>query len=179
MPKKLYCIKLKKAEKNRLKEYVTQGQKSARSINRARILLLSNDQKTDQEIANVLDTSLLTVHRVRKRYNEKGLEGVLEDKARSGAPTKVDARVEAQLSMIACSDPPEGRKRWTLRLLADKLVELELIDCISHTEVGTLLVRQVKPGCSNKLKRVYPANCPFGQVAKRAAIRSNSVVEAS
>ena len=139
MPRKLYPVNLKKTEKSQLNEYVNQGQKSARSINRARILLLSNDQNTDEEITEILGVSLPTVHRIRKRYNEKGLEGVLEDKARSGAPTKVDARVEAQLSMIACSDPPEGYKSWTLRLLANKLVEMELIDSIAPNTVRTLL----------------------------------------
>lgn len=139
MAKKLYHIELTKSEKVRLQEYVTQGKKSARAINRVRILLLSNEQKTDEEIANVLGVSLPTVHRVRKRYNEEGLTSILEEKYRSGAPAKVDARVEAQLSMIACSEPPEGHSRWTLRLLADKLVELELVDSISHTEVGSLL----------------------------------------
>ena len=139
MPKKLYHIELKKSEKVRLQEYVTQGQKSARAINRARILLLSNDQQTDEEITNVLGVSLPTVHRVRKRYNEDGLNSILQEKSRSGAPGKVDARLEAQLSMLACSEPPEGHNRWTLRLLADKLVELEFIDSISHTEVRNLL----------------------------------------
>lgn len=139
MSKKLYHIELKKSERIRLQEYVRQGQRSARAINRVRILLLSDEQKTDEEIANVLEVSILTVQRVRKSYNEEGLTSILKEKSRSGAPAKIDARVEAQLSMIACSEPPEGRSRWTLRLLADKLVKLELVDSISHTEVGSLL----------------------------------------
>ena len=131
MPKKLYHVKLTKTKELRLEKHVSQGQKTARSITRARILLLAHDQQTDEEIVEILGTSLATVHRVRKQYNEEGLDRVLQEKSRSGAPSKVDARVEAQLTMIACSKPPEGRKRWTLRLLAGKLVELELVDSIA------------------------------------------------
>lgn len=139
MPKKLHCVNLTKNELSRLQDHVCQGKKSARSINRARILLLANGQKTDEEIAKILDVSLPTVHRVRKQYNEESLDSILCEKSRSGAPTKVDARLEAQLSMLACSDPPEGHKRWTLRLLAEKLVELELTDSIAPNTVRSLL----------------------------------------
>jgi len=139
MPKKLYEIKLKKAERTRLKNYVKSGQKSARAIIRARILLLSNEGKTADEIMSALGTSRPTISRIRKRYVEEGLEFILKEKPRSGKPSKIDSRLETQLATIACSEPPKGISKWTLQLLANKLVELELVDSISHTHVGTLL----------------------------------------
>jgi len=75
----------------------------------------------------------------KKRYFEGGLDFALHEKARSGAPLKMDGRIEAQLTLLACSDPPEGRSRWTVRLLADKLVEMEVVDSISHMSVQRLL----------------------------------------
>ena len=67
------------------------------------------------------------------------MDFALHEKARSGAPLKMDGRIEAQLTLLACSDPPEGRSRWTVRLLADKLVEMEVVDSISHMSVQRLL----------------------------------------
>lgn len=139
MPKRLYHVKLKKTEKKKLKSYVNQGQKSARSITRARILLLADQQKSDEEISKTLGVSLKTIYRIRKGYRQGDLDSILQERSRSGAPIKIDARVEATLTLLACSNPPEGRKRWTLRLLADKLVSLQLIDSISPNTVGKLL----------------------------------------
>lgn len=82
---------------------------------------------------------MATVYRVRKRYHEVGLSEALAEKLRSGAPSKIDGRAEATLTMLACSDPPKGYGRWTLQLLADKLVELEVIDSISLEAVRTVL----------------------------------------
>jgi transposase len=78
---------------------------------------------TDDEIAETLGVGLATVYRVRKRYHAFGWEKALQETPRSGAPSKIDGRVEATLTMLACSDPPEGCGRWTLQLLAQKLVE--------------------------------------------------------
>jgi transposase len=139
MSRRLYKIKLKKAEKKQLENYVKQGQRSARAIVRARILLLANEGKTVEEIVKRLDTSRPTVYRIRQRYVDEGLEFILKEKPRSGQPSKIDSRLEAQLVTIACSEPPKGSNRWTLRLLADKLIELELTESISHTHVATLL----------------------------------------
>jgi transposase len=80
-----------------------------------------------------------TSNRIRKRYCEGGLESALNEKARSGAPTNIDGRIEAKLTLLACSEPPEGRSKWTVRLLADKLVEMEVVDSISHMSVQRLL----------------------------------------
>jgi transposase len=101
--------------------------------------LLSDEGLEDDEIAETLKVSKSTVCRIRKRYCEGGLDFALQEKPRSGAPNKIDGRVEAQLTLLACSDPPEGRSRWTVRLLADRLVELEVVDSISHMSVQRLL----------------------------------------
>lgn len=139
MARRLYKIKLNKTEKKQLENYVKQGQRSARAIIRARILLLANEGKTVGEIVEILDTSRPTVYRIRQRYVDEGLKFILKEKPRSGQPSKIDSRLETQLTTIACSEPPEGLNKWTLRLLADKLVELELTESISHTHVATLL----------------------------------------
>lgn len=139
MPKKQYHVHLKSSERVQLERSVNQGQHSARRLTRARILLLADEQNTDEEIVQALGVSLGTVHRIRKRYWHEGLEAALQEKPRPGAPPKVDRRLDAQLTLLACSEPPAGRGRWTLRLLADKLVELELVESMSHTTVRRLL----------------------------------------
>jgi putative transposase len=122
-----------------LNRYLRRGKSSARSLTRARILLLADEGRSDEEIVEALKVSRTTVNRIRKRYCEGGLEFALHERARSGAPPKMDERVEAQLTLLACSEPPEGRSKWTLRLLADKLVELEAVDSISHMSVHRML----------------------------------------
>jgi len=94
---------------------------------------------TDDEIGNTLGVGLATVYRIRKRYREAGLEKALQENPRSGAPSKIDGRVEATLTMLACSDPPAGYGRWTLQLLAEKLVELQVVDSISLPTVSSVL----------------------------------------
>lgn len=137
--KKLYSVRLKEEEREELSQYLRRGKSSARSLTRARILLLADEERPDEEIAEALKISKSTANRIRKRYCEGGLKFALHEKARSGAPSKIDSRVEAQLSLLACSEPPGGRSKWTLRLLADRLVELEVVDSISHMSVQRLL----------------------------------------
>lgn len=139
MPQKRYPVKLKDKEYIELRQDVRDGGKAVRAVNRARILLLADEQRPDEEIAEILGVGLATIHRVRKNYHEGGLERALQEKPRSGAPVKVDGRVEATLTMLACADPPEGYGRWTLQLLADKLVELDVVDSISLPTVRTVL----------------------------------------
>jgi transposase len=139
MPKKMYHVKLDDQEYIRLSEYVQNGNKSARVINRARILLLSDEQMSDEEIADTLGIGTATVHRVREKYNKHGMDKALHEKTRNGAPSKIDGRLEATLTMLACSQAPEGYSRWTLQLLADKLIELKAIDSISLPTVRTVL----------------------------------------
>lgn len=139
MPKKIYPVKLKDEEYIQLRQYVRDGDKTARVINRARILLLADEQVSDEEITEVLGVNRTTVYRTRKTYSEDGLDIALQEKPRSGAPSKIDGRFEATLTMLACSDPPEGYGRWTLELLADKLVELKAVESISLPTVRTAL----------------------------------------
>ena len=147
MPAKIYPIQLSEEERQQLQKYVKQGKKSARAINRARILLLADEQQTDEEIAKVLGVNRTTIYRVRKAYRTTGINKALEEKPRRGAPAKIDGRVEATLTMLACSDPPEGYGRWTLQLLADKLVELEVVESISLPTVRTALKKtNLNPG---------------------------------
>jgi transposase len=137
--KKLYSVRLKEEEREELSQYLRRGKSSARSLTRARILLLADEGRPDVEIAEALKVSKSTANRIRKRYCEGGLEFTLYERARSGAPSKIDGRIEAQLTLLACSEPPDGRSKWTLRLLADRLVELEAVDSISHMSVQRLL----------------------------------------
>jgi putative transposase len=137
--KKLHIVRLKERERDELKRYLRKGKSSARSLTRARILLLADERRDDEEIAEALKVSKSTVSRIRTRYCESGLDSALHEKARSGAPPKIDGRMEAKLTLLACSDPPDGRSKWTVRLLADKLVEMEVVESISHMSVQRLL----------------------------------------
>ena len=137
--KKLYNILLEEGEREELKQNLRRGKSSARSQTRARILLLADEGRDDDEITDILKVSKSTVSRIKKRYCDGGLDFALNEKPRSGAPLKMDGRIEAQLTLLACSDPPEGRSKWTVRLLADKLVEMEVVDSISHMSVQRLL----------------------------------------
>lgn len=137
--KTIFCVRLSEEDRAYLNRYLRSGKSSARSLTRSRILLLADEGHSDDEIMIFLKVSRTTVNRIRKRYCKGGLEFALHEKKRSGAPPKIDGRVEAQLTLLACSEPPEGRSKWTLRLLADKLVELEAVDSISHMSVYRLL----------------------------------------
>jgi len=137
--KKLNIVHLNEQEREELRQYLRKGKSSARSLTRARILLLADDGRDDEEIAETLNVSKSTIIRIRTRYCEGGLDSALHEKARSGAPSKIDGRIEAELTLLACSDPPDGRSKWTVRLLADKLVEIAVVDSISHMSVQRLL----------------------------------------
>jgi len=138
---KIYHVDLTEGERSSLLKLIKSGKTSARKINRARILLLAGEGKTDQTIAQALHTSLSTVGRTRKRFVEGGLEYALNERPRPGGQRKLDGKQEAFLIALACSDPPEGRARWTMQLLADKLVELGVEDEISDETVRRTLKR--------------------------------------
>ena len=118
MPKKIYHVNLTSEEKDELKSLVRKGQTSARKITRARILLLANDGKKDKEIVDSLQVGRATVERIRKRFIDGGVEFTLTEKHRPGGKLKLDAKAEATLIALACSDAPEGRVTWTMQLLA-------------------------------------------------------------
>jgi len=134
-----YYIYLSKENRQELETLIHSGESSARTQTRARILLLTDEnqkkKKGTKEIASALLCSLPTITNIRKKFVEGGLEHALYDKPRPGAIPKITGEIEAQLTMLACSAPPEGRMRWTLQLLADKLVELKLVDSISDVAV--------------------------------------------
>jgi len=142
-PEMAQHIKLTKEERTELLQLIKSDRHSARVLGRARILLLldrSQGRKRKlREVADAMLTSMGTVSNVKKRYLKGGLEYGLHDRPRPGAKPKIDGEVEAHLIALVCSDPPEGQVRWTLRLLADKLVELELVESISHVAVRDAL----------------------------------------
>jgi transposase len=135
MARKVYIVDLSKEERTYLLDFIKSGTKSARKLNRARILLLADDGKTDAEIVEALHTGPATVQRIRKRFVEGNLERALNEDPRPGAQRKLDEKAESVLEMLAHSKPPDGRKRWTLQLLADRLVALRVVDSISQETV--------------------------------------------
>jgi transposase len=135
MPKKIYIVDLTEQERTHLLEFIKSGKHSARKLNRTRILLLADEGKTDGKIAEALHTGTATVKRTRRRFVEGNLEGALNERPRPGAQKKLDEKSEAILETLAHSKPPEGRKRWTLQLLADRLVQLKVVDSISYETV--------------------------------------------
>ena len=136
---KQFHIKLSDEERRELKRLVESGRRLARKITRARILLLADAGKKDREIAETLQVCVQTVHKVRKRFVSEKSTNSLEEKPRSGKPPKLAGLTAAHITALACSDPPEGRRRWTLRLLADRAVELDLVDTVSHEGIRKLL----------------------------------------
>ena len=124
--KKQYHVNLTKEERNHLIHLLTGGTKKVREVKRAQILLKADDGWTDPQIEEALHVGRATVERIRKRYAEQGLAVALHDKKRNRVyERKMDGAVEARLIALVHSVPPAGRKRWTLRLLADHLVALE------------------------------------------------------
>jgi transposase len=140
-----YSVRLTSAERQGLIELVTTGKRAASIITRARILLKADvgregEAWDDEQIAEAFDTSLSTIHRVRQAFVEEGLEEALYRKKPTGRQyRKLDGDQEAHLIAVACSKAPEGRSRWTLRLLADKLVELQVVESVSPECVRTTL----------------------------------------
>jgi transposase len=128
VPKKQNAVQLSDEERIYLSEVVQKGKGSAREIRRAHTLLLVDEHKQDQDIAAFLHVNPVTVSATRKRYCEVGLPAALKEKSRPGNPRKLDGKQEALVVALACSEAPEGRSQWTMQLLADKLVELQIVD---------------------------------------------------
>jgi transposase len=115
------------------------GVHSVRSLKRGQILLSLHQGKHPKQVVEQVGVSLATVYNIAQRYKQEGLEAALREKPRPGQPSKFDKALQAQLTALACSPAPEGHCRWTLRLLADKLVELRWVDSISHQAVAQQL----------------------------------------
>jgi len=145
MPAKLYRVKLTEAERNELKALISKGRIAARKQTHARILLQCDESgmipaPKDQDVAAALNTSARSVERVRQRFVEEGLESALNPKvAERRHLKKLDGAAEAFLIATACTQAPEGRTEWTMQLLADKLVECEIVDSISDETVRLTL----------------------------------------
>jgi transposase len=139
---KKYIVNLSEEEREELLTMTKSGEISARKFKRAHILLLADEGKKDVEIAAVLKAGLRTVERTRKRCVLEGLLAALNERPRPGAQVKLDAKGEAILEMLATSKPPEGRKRWTLQLLADRLVALRVVEDISDETVRKVVKKK-------------------------------------
>jgi transposase len=139
--RKVYVVNLSEEEKAQLESLSKKGKTSARKLNRARVLLLANQGETDKAIAKAVGVGTSTVERIRKRFvMEGGLEEALNERPRPGGQRKLSGKQEAYLIALACSDPPpQGAKQWTMQLLADRLIELEVVDSISDETVRRTL----------------------------------------
>jgi hypothetical protein len=122
-------------ERAELLGLITKGTASARVLTRARILLKADEGWKDKDIVEALNTSVPTVERIRKHFVEGNLEKALKDDPRPGGKCKLDGRAEAQLIALACSEAPEGHTVWSMRLLAGTLVELGVVESVSHETV--------------------------------------------
>ncbi len=138
---KKYLVSLSKEERSQLQTMTLTGKSAARKLCHARILLLADTAeggRTDQEIVDAVGVSVRTVERVRERFVEEGFEAALHPKSRPRIVSKLE-KAEADLIELAKSDPPAGRKRWTLRLLADQAVQWQYLDGLSHESVRQIL----------------------------------------
>ena len=136
---KRYIVRLTDEERTRLERLTRAGKASARMIRRARTLLLAADGEIDEVIAQALGIGVATVERTRRRFVDEGLEAALVERQRPGAVPKLDAKAQATVIALACTTPPEGRSRWTMQLLADRVVELRLAPDISADSIRRLL----------------------------------------
>lgn len=124
--------------------YVVQA--PAREQTRARILLLLHRGRTPDTVAAALEVGVATVFNIKRRYLSEGLTAALRDKPRSGKPASIDGVARAKITALACSEAPDGHARWTLRLLADRAVELGLVEAISHNTVKEVLKKTASSG---------------------------------
>ena len=131
-------LKLSKADREYLESLLKKGKLTAKVFKRATGLLELDRGKTFQAVAETLGVSRQSVDNWRDKYQREGLKS-LQDKPRSGRPIEIDGKQRAKITALACSPTPDGRTRWDLRLLAEKVVELEYCEKISHTQVGKIL----------------------------------------
>jgi transposase len=143
---KRYVVELTTEEQQELMQLVSKGKAAARKITHARVLLQANESKngpawTDTQISEAFGVHTNTIHDIRRRFVEDGLQAVLERKKQDRPSRKriVDGEVEARMIALRCGQPPQGKGRWNLRLLEDQLVELEIVTSISHETVRQAL----------------------------------------
>ncbi len=147
---KKYIVKLSEQEREELQDLISKGKSSARKLMHARILLKADESEggpgwKDEQISEGLEVSVSTIERVRRQFVEEGVKAALSRRVGSGyRELKIDGEKEAHLVALACSEAPEGRARWTLRLLTKKMVELEYIDDVSYETVRRTLKKQTE-----------------------------------
>jgi len=149
-PMAKYIIHLTKLEREELLTIINMGSHTSQTFRSAYILLNCDEGKysekvTNEQVSKVLKIGMRTIDRVKKRFIEEGLEATLERKATSRIyEAKADGEVEAKLIALCCSKPPKGQAKWSLRLLADKMVELKYVESISYETVRTVLKKRLK-----------------------------------
>jgi len=157
MQEKKYRVQLTEKQRKELINLTRRGKSNARQLTRARVLLLSDENRpkgrmTDLEISEIFSVSLSTIHRIRRQFIHEGLRSTLTEKPRSGRPREFTGKDAAKVTALACSEPPEGHAKWSLRLIADKAVELEYVEAISYQTVSNILK---KNDLSPHLKRQW------------------------
>ena len=153
---KRYIVTLTATERAYLLTLIKKGKVSARKLNRAHTLLQADAGATDEMIAAALHLGIATVERIRKRCVDEGVEAALTERARPGGRRKLDGRQEAFLIALACSTPPEDRQCWTMQILADKLVELRVVEAISDETVRRTL-KKMSSSHGRRRVGVFPA----------------------
>lgn len=138
---KRYRVTLTAEERQRLEDLTRKGTASVRMVRRAQTLLLAADEERDEDIAKALRIGISTVERTRKRCVEDGVEASLRERPRPGARPKLGPKERAYVVALACTKPPEGRHRWSMQMLADRLVELEMVPDITDEAIRLLLKR--------------------------------------
>ena len=137
--KKVHQVQLNEEERQQLLDLTQKGESKARKVRRAQVMLLVDRGKTDEAIKDALSCSLNMIYRTRQKFAQDGLDAALSEKPRCGGPRKLDAKGEALLVATACSAAPEGRECWTMQLLADRLIELKVVETISDEAVRLAL----------------------------------------
>lgn len=138
MPDK-YIVTLTPEERGELNALTRRGQWSVRKVKRAQILMAADKGQSDEAIAQTLSVGLSTIHRTRQKYVEGGLTWALSERPRVGGAKKLDSKAEALLVATACSEPPAGRAQWTMQLLAERMVELNVVESLSDETVRRTL----------------------------------------
>ncbi len=146
----IYRLTLSQEERATLTDWISKGSRKAKAIQKAYVLLASDEatgRESETELAATYKLSVRSVERIRKAFCEQGMDMFEKKIRKTRRDKKIDGKVEAHLLALACSEPPTGQSKWKLQLLADKLVELQVIDSISHTSVGQVLKKtRLSPG---------------------------------
>lgn len=139
---KHHKLQLKRKEILYLKSFVAKGQKNARAVARANVLLLLHDKERPTKVCKMLNISRATVYNIMGRYEAEGIESALSEKPRPGQPRKYTDKHEAEIIALACTSPPKGRKRWTVRLLAERMRKKQGCGTINRESVRLVLKKR-------------------------------------